>query len=173
LGELSFHPASAGDVGEIARLINLCYRGDVSREGWTSEADLLEGARTNEDEIRSLVEREGSAILACVDRGEIIGSVHLERDGRDCYLGLLVVRPDLQARGIGKRLMAAAEEFALDAWSPRRMRMTVISSRVELIAFYERRGYRRTGRTEPFPADGSHGTPRTQDLRFEVLEKTL
>jgi len=145
----------------------------VSREGWTSEADLLEGVRTTEEEIRSLVERKGSMILLCVRRDEIVGSVHLERDEPDCYLGLLVVRPDLQAGGIGKRLMAVAEKCAVDAWSPRKMRMTVISTRTELIAYYERRGYRRTGRTEPFPDDGSHGTPRSADLHFDVLEKPL
>jgi ribosomal protein S18 acetylase RimI-like enzyme len=170
---LSFRRASDGDAASIAALVNACYRGESSRRGWTSEANLLDGTRTDEGEIRTLIGSPDSLILLCLAQETIVGSVHLQREGAGCCLGLLVVRPDLQGGGLGKRLMEAAETLAQETWAVKRMTMTVISARRELIAFYERRGYRRTGRHKPFEADGRHGLPRVDGLQFEVLEKSL
>ncbi|HVL89479.1 MAG TPA: GNAT family N-acetyltransferase [Actinomycetota bacterium] len=170
--ELSYRPAVAAEAGSVAALINSAYRGESSRAGWTTEADFLVGLRTDEDEIRDLIGHDGSVILLCERADEIIGCVHLRRDGDSAYLGMFVVRPDLQGAGIGKRFMAAAEDLVRREWDARRITMTVLSLRDELIAFYERRGYRRTGRFTPFPAD-SRSTPMVQDLRFETLEKDL
>jgi len=160
-------------VAAVTALVNRCYRGDPEAGSWTSEGEFIMGLRTTEEEIRSLVTGEDSSILLGIDREEIIGSVHLQRQGTECYLGLLVVKPELQGAGIGKRLMQEAERFARESWSSRKMTMTVISRRTELIAFYERRGYRRTGEKKPFPPDGSHGTPQDAELNFDVLEKIL
>jgi ribosomal protein S18 acetylase RimI-like enzyme len=170
---LSFRRASTGDAAGIAALVNACYRGESSRRGWTTEADLLDGTRTDEGEIRSLIERKDSLILLCIDREAIVGSVHLQKEGTAGYLGMLVVRPDLQGGGMGKQIMQAAERLARETWAVDRMTLTVISVRQELIAFYERRGYRRTGRQKPFVVDGLHGTLRVKSLQFEVLEKGL
>jgi ribosomal protein S18 acetylase RimI-like enzyme len=112
-------------------------------------------------------------ILLCGDDAGIIGCAHLELRGTACELGMLVVKPGLQSRGIGKQLMQAAETMARQSWGVRRITMSVITVRHELIAYYERRGYRRTGRTKPFVADDTHGFPKSQSLEFEVLEKSL
>lgn len=168
----AFVVALADQAGLIAALINSAYRGDSSRAGWTTEADLLEGLRTDQSEVRDLIGRRDSVMLLCERDGHTIGCVHLQREGDGAYLGMLVVRPDLQGGGIGKEFLRAAEAFVRERWSVTRMRMTVINRRAELIAFYERRGYRRTGRTRPFPAEALSAS-RVGPLEFEDLEKDL
>ena len=167
---LSFIKARPEDASLIAGLVNSAYRGESSRAGWTSEADLFNGPRTDENEIRDLIKSHDSMFLLCMRATEIIGSVLLRKTGASAYLGMLVVRPRLQGAGIGSRLMAAAESAARDTWNITRMSMTVIGCRHELIAFYERRGYRRTGQIEPLPLGGL-SVPRIENLELEVLEK--
>ena len=102
------------------------------------------------------------------------GCVHLERTGEECYLGMLTIRSTAQRMGLGRQLLEAAERWATDHWRSRSMHMTVIVQRPELIAWYERRGYRRTGERKPFPyGDERFGLPRRDDLAFEVLWKPL
>ena len=170
---MSFRKAALAEAEPIVALVNSAYRGESSKQGWTTEADLLNGTRTNKTDIENLITQEGSMILLCIDGTGIIGCAHLELHGTACELGMLVVKPGLQGRGIGKQLMRAAEDMAGDLWGVRRITMSVISVRHELIAYYERRGYRRTGRTKPFVADDTHGFPKSQPLEFEVLEKSL
>lgn len=168
--DIAVRPATSGEAEPVAALINSAYRGESSRAGWTTEADFLEGLRTTPDEVRSLIERDGSVILVCERDGAMVGCVHLLDQGTSVYLGMLVVRPDLQAAGIGKAFMAAAEDFARRTWNATAITMTVITRREELIAFYERRGYRRTGRLSPFPAQAL-STPTVENLTFEELRK--
>jgi predicted N-acetyltransferase YhbS len=172
---LAFRSATAADIKGIVSLVNSAYRGDSSRAGWTTEADILGGQRTDAEEISRLVAEADSVILLCLRDGELIGSVHLERvDAATAYIGMLVIKPVLQGQGLGRRLMTEAERFAGTAWDASRMRMQVISLRGELISYYERRGYRRTGETVPFPAsDPKFGLPKVEGLMFEVLEKFL
>ena len=171
---VSFRMADALDAARITALVNSAYRGDSSRAGWTTEADLIFGARTDEGEVRRLLEKPGSVILLCLQDGEIVGSVHLQQtDATSAYLGLFVVQPTLQGGGIGKRFIAAAEHSAMANFGITRMWMTVISVRHELIAFYERRGYHRTGEVKPFPTDAGASVPKVADLRLAVLEKHL
>jgi GNAT superfamily N-acetyltransferase len=169
---LTFIKARPEDVGLINALVNSAYRGDASRDGWTSEADLFDGPRTDENEIRGLIDSDDSMLLLCMQATELVGSVLLRKNGVCAYLGMLVIRPRLQGAGIGSRLMAAAELAARDAWNITRMSMTVIGCRHELIAFYERRGYRRTGQIESLPLGGL-SVPRVSGLELEVLEKDL
>lgn len=170
----AFRKAVPEEAGVIAGLVNSAYRGEESRAGWTTEADLLEGRRTDEAEIRRLITNEGSVVLVADAGGEIVASVHLKReDGDGAYLGLLVVKPVLQGAGIGKAFMQAAEDLVRTEWGTKRMTMTVISLRGELIAFYERRGYRRTGRLLPFPEDPGLSVALVKNMMFEVLEKDL
>jgi GNAT superfamily N-acetyltransferase len=169
---LTFIKARPEDVGLITGLVNSAYRGDSSRAGWTSEADLFDGPRTDENEIRRLINSHESMLLLCMEATELVGSVLLRKKGACGYLGMLVIRPRLQGAGIGSRLMAAAEFAARDAWNITKMSMTVIGCRHELIAFYQRRGYRRTGQIESLPL-GSLSVPRVSDLELEVLEKDL
>jgi ribosomal protein S18 acetylase RimI-like enzyme len=171
--ELSFREAGIDDVDRIVELVNSAYRGESSRVGWTTEAYLLGGQRTDRDEILGLVEATDSMILLCLQENRIVGSVHLRKERRGAYLGMLVVKPILQGAGLGKRIMAEAERRVQQEWGVDRMRMTVITLRHELIAFYERRGYRRTGQRLPFPESPRFGIPQVDNLELEVLEKTL
>ena len=170
---LSFRKALHSEAESIVALVNSAYRGESSKQGWTTEADLLYGTRTNKADIENLIAQERSMILLCTEGTEIIGCAHLEFIGVECQLGMLVVKPGLQSRGIGKQLMQAAEAIARETPGVRTITMSVISVRHELIAFYERRGYQRTGRRKPFVADDTHGFPKSQAIKFEVLEKIL
>lgn len=173
--DILFRRARLADVSSIAVLVNSAYRGDASRAGWTTEADLLGGQRTDEQEIAQLVAREDSVLLLCLRAGELMGSVHVERvDDATAYLGMLVIKPILQAQGLGRRLMEEAERFAHGEWGTRRIEMQVITQRHELIAWYERCGYRRSGEIRPFPyGDARFGLPKIAGLEFEVLVKQL
>ncbi|MEO6975107.1 MAG: GNAT family N-acetyltransferase [Gallionella sp.] len=173
--KLAFRFATAADIDAIVALVNSAYRGDSGRAGWTTEADILGGQRTDAGEISQLVAKHDSSMLLCLRDGELIGSVHLERvDAATAYLGMLVIKPVLQEQGLGRRLMTEAERFAGNEWRTSRMRMQVITLRKELIAYYGRRGYRRTGETLPFPAgDPRFGLPKVDGLMFEVLEKLM
>lgn len=164
-------PATEPDVAALNHLVNSAYRGESSKKGWTTEADLLDGSRTDEPSLRLMVQNPKVTILKYEDSGHLLGCVYLEEKGPDLYLGMLTVSPDAQTNGIGKRLMAAAEQLALTKGC-RAITMTVITVRHELIAWYERRGFRTTGETQPFPTDPRFGLPK-QPLSFVVLEKVL
>ncbi len=174
-GLTMFRPATMQDVRELHVLVNSAYRGDSSRAGWTTEADLLGGQRTDEQELAAILQQPDSMILLAISGTDIIGCVELQRrDSESAYLGMLVIRPSLQGQGLGSRLMAGAERVAHEKWAVRRIHMQVISLRHELIAYYERRGYRRTGVIKPFPeGDPRFGLPKVSGLCFEVLEKDL
>ena len=165
--------AQAADATDLVTLLNSAYRGDHSRAGWTTEADLIEGeVRTDEDDVRQVISTPGSVMLAYRDIGpDIIGCMNLQEKKGRIYLGMFSVSPRLQGGGIGKRLMEAADEYAQQVGA-RSIYMTVISVRTELIAWYERRGYQDTGERVPFPEDGRTGK-HTRDLEFMVLEKTI
>ena len=163
--------ADDADLAAVAALVNSAYRGDTARQGWTHEADYLDGQRTDEASLRAELAAKPDARLLLLqgDNDVLLGCVWLEpaRDGA-WYLGMLTVRPDTQARQLGRTLLAAAEGLAREA-GVRRMRMTVVSRRDTLIAWYERRGYVLTGEVLPF----DHGEAPRDDLSFVVLEKPL
>ena len=170
---LSMSKAEKQDAGQIAALVNSAYRGESSKQGWTTEADLLTGRRTDTEEILRLISSDDSMFLLCKAEAELIGSVHLQKQAEQVCLGMLAVSPPLQGRGIGKQLLLAAEQAAQETWAVNKSVMTVISCRNELIAFYERRGYRRTGVSKAFPVNPELWTPKVADLRLEILEKVL
>ena len=170
---LSFRKARIDETDFIVKLVNSAYRGESSKAGWTTEADLLDGQRTDSGEIINLIEDENSMILLCLQDDEIIGSVNLQHKDKNAYLGMFVVRPTLQGAGIGKCFIQAAEDIAKQEWNSQKMTMSVITLREELIAFYERRGYRRTGEILPFPDNIANGIQKVENLEFETLEKNL
>jgi GNAT superfamily N-acetyltransferase len=169
-----FRDAGPGDVDAVVALVESAYRGDASRKGWTTEADFLDGRRTGSDDVLACLARPRSRILLAERDGELLACAHIAEEDGAGYFGMFSVRPELQGGGIGKAVLEEAERIAREDWALRTMRMTVIDIRDELIAFYERRDYRRTGVTRPFPyGDERFGMPRRDDLRFEVLEKAL
>jgi N-acetylglutamate synthase-like GNAT family acetyltransferase len=172
---ISIRRALPAEAEAIAVLVNSAYRGDSSRAGWTTEADLLGGQRTDAEEISHLIAKEGSVILLCLRDREVIGSVHLERVGAEtASMGMLVIRPGMQGQGLGRSFIDEAERFTLVELGASQIQMQVISLRLELIAYYERRGYRRTGETRPFPvSDPKSGLPKVDGLVFDILEKSL
>jgi ribosomal protein S18 acetylase RimI-like enzyme len=176
---LVFRHATLADTDALIALVESAYRGDASRAGWTTEADLLDGRRTGADDIHDCVNRERSVILiaetAAADGApQMLACAHIAEEEGAGYFGMFSVQPNLQGGGIGKRVIDEAERIVRDEWRLPAMRMTVIDVRDELIAFYERRGYVRTGKLKPFPyGDERFGLPKRDDLRFEVLEKAL
>lgn len=165
--------ALEADLPAIAELLNRAYRGDSSRAGWTTEADLIDGAvRTHLDELQRLFFQSGSIFLVVeTAESQIIGTVNLQVQAKGVYLGMLAVSPDLQGGGIGKQLLYGADAYARSLGLSR-VFMTVISARSELIAWYERHGYQFTGKTRPFQEDGYSGK-HLQPLTFMYLEKQL
>ena len=171
---LRFRTASLADTDAIVALVETAYRGDASRRGWTTEADFLGGRRTGADDVIACLLRARSRIVLAERDSTLLACAHVADEDGAGYFGMFSVRPELQGAGIGKQVLAECERIARDEWNLPAMRMTVIDIRDELIAFYERRGYRRTGILKPFPyGDARFGLPTRDDLRFEVLEKDL
>ena len=169
---MQFRRATLADVPAVVTLVESAYRGDASRAGWTTEADFLDGRRTDEADVTSCIEH-GMILLAMEDDAIVACANVAEEDGAG-YFGMFSVVPTRQGGGIGSRLLAEAERIVRDEWKLPAMRMTVIDIREELAAFYERRGYTRTGLKKPFPyGDERFGVPKRADLQFEVLEKAL
>ena len=160
--------AVAADLPRLHPVIERAYRGDSARQGWTHEADLLSGERIDDDTLRAML-ADPAQILLIAEQGQVaLGCVSLTARGDGLvYLGLLCVDPMRQAGGIGKAIIAAAEKVARDTLDGDRIEMTVIDSRIELIAYYERRGFVRTGERRPFPV------AIDPPLGMVVLEKAL
>ena len=171
--ELTIKIATKEDISQLEKLVNGAYRGEGSKKGWTTEADLLDGIRTNKDVLSGMINRGDSIVLKCINAtGELVGCVYLQNKEEKLYLGMLTVSPDIQDQGIGKKLLQAAEEYA-QTQQCSAITITVISLRQELIKWYERRGYKATGEKKPFPSnDPRFGLPK-QDLEFIVMEKKL
>ena len=216
--------ATDADVPGLVALVNSAYRGDSSRAGWTTEADLLDGMRIDAERLKATMADEGdNAILVHEDEGHLVACVHLRRTGSrslggpddvanasslatvkatprrrrgtqgseaseaqrgharrseanlaSCYLGMLTTSPTRQGSGLGRAMIEQAERFARDHWGSTSMEITVLSLRPELVAWYERRGYEKTGERTPFPyGDDKWGLPKRADLEFYVLRKSL
>ena len=164
--------ADHNDIPELIALINGAYRGEGSKKGWTTEADLLDGTRTDEKNLGALINDPNGVLLKCLNEEEkIIGCVNLQKHGSKLYLGMLTVSPELQGGGVGKYLLNAAAEHAKNN-ACSEIYMTVISVRDELIAWYERHGYNKTGEKKPFPVGASFGIQK-QPLEMIVLRKNV
>ncbi|MDO6415473.1 GNAT family N-acetyltransferase [Sphingomonas sp. BIUV-7] len=160
--------AAFPDLPHLHPVIERAYRGDAARGGWTHEADLLDGTRTDLATLAAILAAPGERLLVAEQGGAIIGCVQVsDRGSGIVYLGLLCIDPSLQAAGLGRQLIAAAEATARTAFAATVVEMTVIDSRAELIAYYERRGYRPTGEKRPFPI------PLDPPFSMVVLAKEL
>jgi ribosomal protein S18 acetylase RimI-like enzyme len=172
---LVYRRAAAADVPDLVALIESAYRGDSSRAGWTTEADLLDGQRTDAEAVGAVVRDEHKVMLIAEDDGQLVGCCLIEqRPAGPAYFGMFSVRPGQQGRGWGREILAEAELRARDDWGATAMVMTVLAQRPDLIAWYERRGYRPTGESRPFPyGNVRYGLPKVPDLRFVTLAKPL
>ncbi|RMB80801.1 GNAT family N-acetyltransferase [Streptomyces shenzhenensis] len=171
---LTFRDATDADVDTLVALVESAYRGDASRAGWTSEADILDGQRTDPEGVLEVIKSPDSRLLTVRRQDAVVACCQLEHRGGHAYFGMFAVSPTQQGAGLGKLVLAEAERQARENWAVTEMHMTVISVREDLIAWYERRGYRRTGRMTPFPyGDERFGIPRRAGLRFELLVKEL
>lgn len=168
--------ATVGDAERLVVLVDSAYRGEVSRTGWTTEADLIDGQRVDADMIASTLADAAALVLVLVDDdGGLVGCCELRSaDGGAATFGMFAVAPSRQGSGLGDGLLASAERLVADEWSATHLRLSVIQLRSDLIAWYRRRGYDATGEVRPFPyGDERFGRPRRDDLHFLVMEKQL
>lgn len=169
---LSYRLASKEDIKNIVDLVESAYRGDSSRLGWTTEADFIDGQRTDPQEIIEILEKDEQVIILGEKDGRILASVQLNKSSNHAYLGMFAVEPTMQGHGMGLSLLKYAEEFVQKEWNSLGLRMSVISIREELIAWYARHGYEKTGKTTRFPYEESrYGIPNRDDLVLERMEK--
>lgn len=162
--------AAPADVASIVALVNEAYRTQTADNAWTSEATLIAGARTDETAVQRLL-AEANALLIVGERaGAVVACIHVARERQDAHIGLFAVARGWQGRGFGRRLLAHAESAAQDMGA-RRAAMRVVTQRVDLIAFDEQCGYRRTGEVGAYPVGENVGTPRVPGLTVETLAK--
>ena len=175
MAPFDFREATLEDVDEVVELVQSAYRGPVSRRGWTTEADLLEGQRIDAEMLTEVLGRPDSQVLVVERDGSLLACCELERPGGGgaAHLGMFAVDPARQGGGVGRAVLEHAEQVAR-RWGATAIELSVIDARAELIAWYERNGYRRTGRFEDFPYDDERfGRPLRDDLRFAVLAKAI
>ena len=173
--ELTIRDAVPTDVPVLHTLVESAYRGEASRAGWTTEADLLEGQRTDAEDLASILADPEQGMLTAWRGDDLVGCILIARRGEGIgYFGMLSVSPALQGGGLGRRLVTAAEAAMAERFAARRVRISVIPQRETLIGWYERLGYSATGETLPFPyGDERFGLPLRDDLSFIVMEKPL
>ncbi len=173
--ELLIRDAEPSDIPRLHRLIESAYRGESSRDGWTTEADLLDGQRTDPEELADILADPAQALLTAWRDDTLVASILIAGRGEGLgYFGMLSVSPTLQASGVGRRMIAAAEAALVERFAANRIRISVFPQRTSLIAWYERLGYRGTGQTLPFPyGNPRFGTPLRDDLHFIVMEKPV
>jgi ribosomal protein S18 acetylase RimI-like enzyme len=164
--------ATLKDVSALEKLINSAYRGETSQQGWTTEANLLKGKRITLDELKETIKNKNNTILKYTENDQIIGSVLLTNKGNKLYLGMLAISPELQNKGLGKKLLQEAEVHAKSLGLPKIV-MTVITIREKLIEWYQRHGYVDIAIKKPFLLNDSDAIITDQHLEFVVLEKIL
>ena len=166
-----FRAANKPDTEAIANLVNKAYRPEPGASGWTHESDLVSGNRINIHQVAEIMSKPDSVILVGLKNSEIAACLHIEKVASNSYIGLFAVNPTLQGMGIGKQLLAHAERYASENFGAERFILVVVSSRNELISFYQRRGYQRTGSVMDYSLLAGAGTPKHDNLKIEVLEK--
>lgn len=172
---IRFGAATGAEVGSIVALVESAYRGEESRKGWTTEADLVDGRRTDAELVAALLADTSSTVVLARRRDELVGCCALSRRPMQrVRLSMLAVAPDRQRAGVGRALVEEAARRAGEDFGARAVELAVLAPRQDLLAWYRRRGFRHTGRSEPFPyGDDRFGLPRRDDLDFVVLEQPL
>ncbi len=169
---MKIRTATLADIPSLHTLINSAYRGESSKKGWTTEADMLGGQRTDPELLKEMIEDKNARIELLLENDEILGCVYLEEHDDGLYLGMLTVNPEIQAQGLGKKMIGHAEELAKTLKLPA-VKMQVIKGREELIQFYLRRGFHFTGKTAPFPHDDPRYGLAKMKLEFLEMKKDI
>lgn len=169
---ITYKFASAGDVDALVALINAAYR-PAQDGGWTHEGGLVSGPRINAAQMRHTIADPHSVVILALAKQEVVACVHVQKQGSDSCIGTLTVAPAMQNTGVGKVMLARAEQHATEHFGARRLLMLVLSPRHELIDFYLRRGYVRMGVLQDFPVDAGVGVPMQPDMTLENLEKII
>jgi ribosomal protein S18 acetylase RimI-like enzyme len=166
---LNLKQANLDDAAEINTLIKLAYRGN---DGWTKETDIVEGNRSNIEDVKYLIRNQKSHMLTAKNHGILVACICVEEKDNKAYIGSFAVSPSQQNMGIGKKTLELAEKYASKELGVTEFVMVVISQRKELIEFYERRGYKRTGEINEYPVHLNVGVPSVKGLTIECIEKT-
>lgn len=167
----SFRTAHQSDVDAIVRLVNAAYRPESVATGWTHETHLIAGDRINSAQLGAMLAKPDSAVLVGLKNSEIVASVHIQKDGSVCRIGMLAVKPSLQGLGLGNQMLGFAESYASEVFNSKQFKMLVLSDRHELMAFYLRHGYQKTGEIIDYPLSAGAGTPKLAGLTLDVLVK--
>jgi ribosomal protein S18 acetylase RimI-like enzyme len=154
----------------ICDLVNLTYRGET---GWTRETHIIQGDRTHRQEIETVMSNPDAHFFVVNQPQILASSIYVAKEKERAYIGFFSVHPNLQGKGLGQHVLKQAEIFALKNMRVQKFVMFVVSQRQELIAFYERRGYSRTGRIETYPLHLGMGVPKVTGLTIEYLEKVI
>lgn len=171
---LEFSFAKTADADTISTLVNSAYRGESSKVGWTTEAHFLDGQRTEPAEIKAIIDGKNSYILLGRQESQILGTCELVVDDKagELYFGMFTIKPTLQNQGLGKEFLSHVETLAKN-WKLKKIKMTVITVRTELIEYYQRRGFRLTDELISFPKEERFGIPKIQDLKLVYLIKDI
>jgi ribosomal protein S18 acetylase RimI-like enzyme len=172
-GVVTYRAAREQDIDALVQLINAAYRPTTGMAGWTHEAAIIDGPRIAPSSVFDTLQAVDTTLLVAEVEERIVGCVEVRVDGNEAYIGTLAVSPSMQDRGLGKALLNEAEQFAGRRWKITRAVMIVLSGRQELMDFYLRRGYVRTGELKSFPVDAGVGIPREAGLTLEKLAKNF
>ena len=166
---LDLRIAAKADAQAIADLVNRAYRPAPHAAGWTHESHLVAGERTSAGQVRALFQPRSVILLLCSE-ANIVACVHLQGDSSGASIGMLATDPGLQAQGLGKRMLFQSERS--EQLGASLFRISVLSSRPELLAFYQRRGYVLTGEVEDYPLSAGVGRPMVAGIQVLSLMKT-
>lgn len=167
----TFSIANPSDAETIVQLVNRAYWPESDPTGWTHESNWVSGNRVSTEQLEAMMSNPDSFVIIGRKEAELVTCVHVEKDGHKTYICMLAVNPALQGAGAGKQMLAYAENLARDHFNSKKFIMVVVSARSELIAFYQRRGYQKTGTIMDYPLSAGAGTPRHAELNVELLEK--
>lgn len=169
----TFSIAAQPDIEAIVQLVNSAYRPESGVAGWTHESNWVSGNRISTEQLEAMMSKPDSFVIIGRKEAELVACVHVEKDGLNAYIGMLAVNSELQDADTGKQMLAYAEDFAHDHFGSKKLIIAVVSARSELIAFYQRRGYQKTGMIMDYPLSAGAGTLRHADLKIEMLENNV
>ncbi|KAJ5542599.1 hypothetical protein N7535_005021 [Penicillium sp. DV-2018c] len=173
--KLTFHPATEADASQLQQLIECAFRAVDSREGWTDDLGLSSSFRIDLQEVLAMINKPDIVMLmATNDEKKLVGSIGTaKRDANHARLFMLAVDPSQQHSGIGRQVLAYAEDYCRQTWGVSTLCLNALSNRLQLITWYSRHGYEETGETSPFPREKFEKLDLPEDLCFVEFEKIL